>query len=287
MEMPGNATPREPVAEITEIPDGARIAVELPGVSQDGIKMEVSGRMVRIDAEGSRGKFSTIQAVGFDPDPDRMSVTFTQGVLEILLLSKGAPTAEVPKAPPEAPRESPELKALQSELERVVGELGRMSEERAALQMRVAALQKDFQNLRRRHEEEKHILAERRVEDIAISLIEVLDNFERARSGMEGHRSKRPSLDPFLKGIGMVEDSIKVVFCQLGIVPIQSVGRAFDPAYHMSVETVSEKGRPDMEIVSEKLRGYVYNGKVLRPANVVVNRSACRDGGTDARDKVR
>jgi molecular chaperone GrpE len=155
-----------------------------------------------------------------------------------------------------------------------MGELNKASDERSVLEIRVATLQKDFQNLRRRHEEEKHILAERRVEDIALSLIEVLDNFERARSGMEGHRSKRPALDPFVKGVGMIEDQIKTVFSQLGIAPILAIGETFDPAFHTCLETVHAKGTPDMEIVTEKQRGYTYKGKVLRPSNVIVNRSA-------------
>ncbi len=275
VDMPGNTEPREPVAEIAEIPDGARIVVELPGVSQDGIKMEVSGRMVRIDAEGSRGKFSTIQAVDFDPDPDRMSVTFTQGVLEILLLSKGAPASEMPKTAQEPPPDGATLQSMRSDLDRVTRELSEISENRAALQVRLASLQKDFQNLRRRHEEEKHILAERKVEDIAISLIEVLDNFDRARSGMERSKGKRSTLEPFFKGVGMVEDRIKSVFGQMGIVPIDALGKQFDPAYHMCVESVSMKDRHDLEIVSERQRGYIYKGKVLRPSNVVVNRAEC------------
>jgi len=261
--------------------------VELPGVSQDGIKMEASGRIVLIDADGTRGKFSTIQAVGFDPDPDRMSVTFTQGVLEILLLAKGAPPVEM-KMPQDGNSNEPEaLRSMRTELERVTCELKKISDERTLLQCRVVNLQKDFQNLKRRHEEEKFILAERRVEDIALALIEVLDNFERARASMEGIRTKRAALDPFLKGVGMVEDRIGAVFSQLGIVPIESVGRTFDPAFHMSVETADIKDRPDMEVVSEKLRGYIYKGKVLRPANVVVNRGACEHTEDSQSKKVK
>jgi len=284
---------REPVAEFEEIPDGARIVMELPGVSQDGIKMEVSGRMVKVDAEGSRGRFSTIQPVPFDPDPDRMSVTFSQGVLEVLLMNKGAPPEVRPaEDASEGSRtvDGPSLQSMQAELERVTGELERISQERSSLQERVQGLQKDFANLRRRHEEEKNILAQRRVEEIAISLIEVLDNFERARGTIDASTKSSAGLQPFLKGIGMIEARICSVFEGLGIKPIISVGKPFDPSYHMSVETVHVPDREDHEVVEEKLRGYMYMDRVLRPSHVVVNRNdgkAKHDGHGKSKRKIR
>jgi len=269
-------TSKEPISEMEEVTGGAKITVELPGVSQDGIKMEVAGKIVRIDAEGSRGRFETIQALNFEPDPERVSVSFSQGVLEILLLSRSAPPVDFPETlAKDGPEKSDEesLARLQSDLDRVTAELNGMSEERAFLHGKILILQKDFANLRRRHEDEKNILAEAKVEEIAVSLIDVLDNFERARSSIEAARSGSPALEPFVKGMGMIESRICSVFQRLGIAPIESVGCLFDPAFHMSVDSVSDTSKNDLEIVEEKLKGYLYKDKVLRPAHVVVNRT--------------
>ena len=54
---------REPFAEIRETEAGARLIVELPGVPQDSIKMEVSRDLVTVVGKGSRGNFKTIQVM--------------------------------------------------------------------------------------------------------------------------------------------------------------------------------------------------------------------------------
>ncbi|MDG6223897.1 MAG: nucleotide exchange factor GrpE [Candidatus Thermoplasmatota archaeon] len=274
MAMLSEEKAREPMAEIEEIPDGARIVVELPGVSQDGIKMEIQGKFLKIDAEGTRGPFSTMQALDFDPDPDRMSVTFSQGVLEILLPRKGAQITERPDMCENAPEDedSVTLRSLQETLDSVNQKLETMSKERDQLLERVSILQKDFANLRKRHDEEKNVIADRRIQEIALSLIEVLDNFERARGTMQDSGKCKPGMEPFLKGVGMIESRINSVFSGLGIERIDSVGEPFDHNLHMAVDSVHLPDRKDMEIVEEKLSGYLYRGQVLRPSHVVVNR---------------
>lgn len=274
MAMLSEEKAREPMAEIEEIPDGARIVIELPGVSQDGIKMEIQGKFLKIDADGTRGPFSTMQALDFDPDPDRMSVTFSQGVLEILLPRKGAQISEGHDKCKAVPEEDDALaiRSLQHNLNEVNRKLDAMSKERDQLLDRVTILQKDFANLRRRHDEEKNVIADRRIQEIALSLIEVLDNFERARDTMQDSGNCKPGMEPFLKGVGMIESRINSVFSGLGIERIGSVGQMFDHNLHMAVDNVHHPNMKDMEIVEEKLSGYLYRGQVLRPSHVIVNR---------------
>ena len=274
MIMGVEAKGREPLTEIEEVPDGARIVIELPGVSQDGIKMEIQGKLLKIDADGTRGPFSTMQAVGFDPDPDRMSVTFSQGVLEILLPRKGAQIPERPDNYKNVPGDGDTLanRSLQETLNEVNRKLEGISKERDQLLERVAILQKDFANLKRRHDEEKNVIADRRIQEIALSLIEVLDNFERARDTMQDSGNCKPGMEPFLKGVGMIESRINSVFSGLGIERIGSVGQMFDHNLHMAVDNVHHPNMKDMEIVEEKLSGYLYRGQVLRPSHVIVNR---------------
>ena len=64
------------------------MTAELPGVAQDAIKIAVSKDILKLEADGTRGLFSTIQALPFEPDQDRISVTFSQGVLAVSLKRK-------------------------------------------------------------------------------------------------------------------------------------------------------------------------------------------------------
>jgi molecular chaperone GrpE len=64
------------------------------------------------------------------------------------------------------------------------------------------------------------------------------------------------------------------------------VGMPFDPERHEAVARVPAGGRPEMTVVDETARGYLLNGRVLRPAMVTVAMNADGDdaGGTGAVD---
>ncbi|MGA1821129.1 MAG: nucleotide exchange factor GrpE [Thermoplasmatota archaeon] len=271
---------REPATEIVDTPDGVKLVVELPGVTQDSIKMAVSKDIVKIDAEGRRGKFSTMEVIPFEPDSDRVSVSFSQGVLEVMLPRKtGGSAAETPdqeRAPftgeeqPAAPQE--DLEGFKEEMERLNRELIRVSEEKASMEERVSYLQRDFQNLRRRHEAEKDRMVERRIRDIGIDLVEVMDNFERAREIIENGGSETNNVRNILMGLSMVENHVAQLFNRLDITRIQSVGQCFDPTYHEAVGRVERTDVEDEVIVEEKASGYKHKDEVLRPAQVIINK---------------
>ena len=88
------------------------------------------------------------------------------------------------------------LQHMEEELEGLRNELLKVSEERTSLEERVIFLQKDFQNLKRRHEGEKETIADRKVEEIATGLIEVLDSFGLARRSFQGSSRSAGSNSP-------------------------------------------------------------------------------------------
>ena len=61
---------------------------------------------------------------------------------------------------------------------------------------------------------------------------------------------------------------------KLGVQPIESVGKAFDPRLHEAVEMVDTAGAKDHEVLDEFQRGYQYKGRLLRPAMVRVARNS-------------
>ena len=52
--------------------------------------------------------------------------------------------------------------------------------------------------------------------------------------------------------------------------PFDSVGQPFDPTRHEAVARVHDREQPEMTVVKETARGYLLNGRVLRPAMVTV-----------------
>jgi len=271
---------REPIAQVTEVPDGAKLMVELPGVPQDAIRMAISKDIVNIEAKGSRGSFSTVQVIPFEPDPDRVSVIFTQGVLEVSLRKKDTPPA------PEAPQKSSEvtisIETLMSEVCDLKNELAKEREENRAILERLSFLHKDFQNLKRRQETEKEALADRKFSDIALELIDVLDSFKIARRSIPD--PEEPHVKNMLRGIAMIENKVMELFSKIGVKRFSSQGMHFDPNLHEAVGRVQVAELEDEMVAEEIAPGYMYKGRALRPAKVKVNHSTGKKRRTKDKD---
>lgn len=264
---------REPTTEIIETPEGARVTVELPGVAQEAIKIAVSRDILKLEADGTRGRFSTIQALPFEPDPDGISVTFSQGVLDIILTRKQDDVCqEGERSVPVISPIDASLEQMEKEIDGLRMELSRLSEEKRSLEERVIFLQKDYQNLKRRHEGEKESVADRKIEELAGGLIDVLDSFKLAKDSLERSRDRGNALEQMKKGIGMIENQVFALFQRIGISKIVTEGQHFDHHFHEAVGSSEDSGTEDEVIVKEVKAGYVYKGKALRPAQVIVNR---------------
>lgn len=124
----------------------------------------------------------------------------------------------------------------------------------------------DFDNYRKRHEQEKEALLKYGAENTLKKMIEVLDNFERG-----------------LKAIETVEDCEKVKECynlayknftdvltKAGLETIKAEGEEFDPNFHEAVMQTPTSDKPEHTIVAELQKGYKLGDKVLRPTLVNV-----------------
>ena len=124
----------------------------------------------------------------------------------------------------------------------------------------------DFDNYRKRHEQEKEALLKYGAEKTLQKMIEVLDNFERG-----------------LKAIETVEDCEKVKECynlayknftdvltKAGLETIKAEGEEFDPNFHEAVMQTPTSDKPEHTIVAELQKGYKLGDKVLRPTLVNV-----------------
>ncbi len=134
------------------------------------------------------------------------------------------------------------------------------AEDNDARYMRLAA---DFQNFKRRVEKEKSDIYQYANEKIALDIIEVMDNFERAL----GHESTDTQ---FAEGITLIYKQLKGVLDKNNIIEIPAENHEFDPNFHNAVMT---EDNPDFEsgmVIEAFQKGYTLNGKVIRPSMVKV-----------------
>lgn len=151
-----------------------------------------------------------------------------------------------------------------SRVEELEGELAHLRE----LYLRKLA---EFDNYRKRTEREKVELRKTGGEDVVTDLIPVLDNFERALQ----HPAEA---DPngFRQGVEMIAKQLFDSLERKGLEGFDPMGQPFDPELHEAMQVVDESEAAPGTVVSVLAKGYVYSGRLVRPALVGVAGSATR-----------
>lgn len=137
--------------------------------------------------------------------------------------------------------------------------------EKAELQERSLRIQAEFQNFRRRAEKERLEFSEYASMEAVRTLVPILDDFERALKAETTGESGE-----YVKGMKLIHQRFGAALERLGLEPIESVGKMFDPHLHHAVEMVETDGAPDQTILDEFQRGYNFKGRLLRAAMVKV-----------------
>lgn len=106
-------------------------------------------------------------------------------------------------------------------------------------------------------------------------LISVLDNFDFTFSNLESieenEESKPKNWEIMLKGIYLIKSNLERVVKEYGLLKIDSLGKTFDPNLHEAINYTNDKELPQDIITEELQSGYSLEGRVIRPAKVVVN----------------
>ena len=146
-----------------------------------------------------------------------------------------------------------------SALAAITAERDQLAAEKADLQDRYMRGQAEFQNFRKRVERERVELFEYASTEAVRSLLPVMDDFERAL--------KVESSDKvYVNGIELIYQRLYETLKKLGLEPIVSQGKAFDPQIHHAIEMVETNEAPDHTVLDEFQRGYNFKGRCfVRP----------------------
>jgi molecular chaperone GrpE len=147
--------------------------------------------------------------------------------------------------------------------EAIRAERDRLLEERADLQDRLLRRTAEFDNFRRRIEREKAELAEYANTETVRALLPILDDFERAL------KVEVPETE-YTRGMELIRQRLWDSLKKLGLEPMETAGKSFDPNLHHAVEMLESKDDADHAILEEYQRGYNFRGRLLRPAMVKV-----------------
>ena len=124
----------------------------------------------------------------------------------------------------------------------------------------------EFDKARKRAAREREDYTRYANESLLRELLPVLDNFSRA---LQAARSE-PRAAAVTAGVELIQRELLRVLEKFGVTPFDSVGQPFDPERHEAIARVPAVGQPEGTVVNETARGYMLNGRVLRPAMVTV-----------------
>ena len=122
----------------------------------------------------------------------------------------------------------------------------------------------EFENFRRRTDQEKAQMFGNGQKAIVEKILPVVDNFERGLATVE------EGADPFADGMLMIYKQLLTTLEEAGVKPIEAVGQEFNPDYHNAVMHVDDEEVGENIIVEEFQKGYMMNDSVVRHSMVKV-----------------
>ena len=154
-------------------------------------------------------------------------------------------------------------KELINRLNKLEEDVASLEEENQKYQNKLQRLQADFVNYRKRVKKEKAGLSLEAKIELINELLPVIDNFERALASEDESSNLR-------EGVEMIYKQLMNTLKQEGLEVIPTVDEEFDHTYHEAIMQVEDTDKDSGIIIEELQKGYMLEGKVIRPAMVKV-----------------
>jgi molecular chaperone GrpE len=139
--------------------------------------------------------------------------------------------------------------------------------------VRIAA---ELENYKKRAVREKADAVRYGNESLLRDILPLMDNIDRAMD----HACNSDDFDAFKQGLKMLQEQLLVCLQKHGVEKIEALGKDFDPHVHEAMLQVESKEHEERKVVDEFEKGYLLNGRLLRPAKV----SVCRKSQEDRQD---
>lgn len=167
------------------------------------------------------------------------------------------PAAQMQAGPAAVPDAEAENEALREQL--------------AAAEDRALRVQAEAQNMIRRAERDVENARKFALERFVGALLPVIDNLERAQAAMGEPTEATRAL---LEGVQLTHRSFIDVMQKFDVAAVDPVGQGFNPDLHQAMSMVEAPGAAPNSVVAVMQKGYTLNGRLVRPAMVVVARAA-------------
>jgi molecular chaperone GrpE len=149
----------------------------------------------------------------------------------------------------------------------VAADFQKLQEERNSLYDRLLRKQAEFENFKKRADRERTDYIQFASADLIRELLNALDSFELAIKNAGSDASNQN----MLQGFSLIYKQFQDTLTRFGLKPIDAKGQQFDPNVHQAVSTTATDEVEENTVVDEFRKGYMLNGRLLRPAMVNVS----------------
>lgn len=134
----------------------------------------------------------------------------------------------------------------------------------------------ELDNYRKRAARDKADIIKYGKEDLVKDILPFLDSLDRALTHADASDAQA-----FKSGIALIQDQLLGCLKKHGVEKIESVGADFDPNFHEALMQMDSADHQDNQVVSEMEKGYLLNGRLIRPSRVCVCKKAKEHNGCE------
>ena len=139
----------------------------------------------------------------------------------------------------------------------------------------------DFENFKKRAARERQDAARLANEGILLKLLPVLENLEMAISAAKA--APEGAAKQLQTGVEMIGQQLRAVLTEAGVEEVDAAGKLFDPTLHEAISQLPSAEVAEGQVLHQIRKGYRWQGRLLRPASVVVARAP--DAAADKKAK--
>ena len=194
--------------------------------------------------------------------------------------SKSAP--ESASTPPQAA--DLESSTMDPEMKELLAQIEQLKAEKQELNDKYLRLGADYANFQKRVPKQVADSVAYEKKTFLRSLLGSLDNFAHALNGADAAVKSPAAMQGWVSGIRMVHQHLLDALKAQGVEKIASVGQPFDPSMHEALTSRAEVDKPDGIVLEEYQGGYIFQGQVLRPCKVIINKLLADPSAEETRD---
>jgi molecular chaperone GrpE len=174
-----------------------------------------------------------------------------------------------------------ELEALRTELQSVKNELRKAKESSESSLNKMRYLMADFDNYRKQMEKQLASKAESIKAELLLKFLNIRDDYLRALSVARQSKLEQVVVIEGLEGILKNIDSL---LASEGVREIEAVGTPFDPNVHDAIAYSARDDLAENTVTAEIRKGYMLNGRVLRPSLVEISKKIIKNSVNDTKE---